>query len=245
VDKRGRLYITGVLFLLIVGGLTYLSKVYSGNFDADGVFYLRSSFIKLAYDHIVLVVVSSLLATLLGVFLGLFVTRRLGREFLPVVNMLASVGQTFPPVAVLALSVPLVGFGAKPTIIALFCYGIFPIVRNTIAGIESVPADIKEAAKGLGMYDLEILFKVEIPMAASIIMAGIRTSVIINIGTATIGATIGAGGFGAPIISGLINDNFYYVLQGGVCVALLAVFADELLHSTVLKLSKFRAASTI
>jgi len=242
MDRRGRLYITGVMLVLTVGGLTYLSNIYGGNFDADGVFYLRSSFIKLTYDHIFLVATSSSLATLFGVFCGIFVTRRAGREFLPVVNMLASVGQTFPPVAVLALAVPLVGFGAKPTIIALLFYGIFPIVRNTIAGIESVPAEIKEAARGVGMYDLEILFKVELPMAASIIMAGVRTSVIINIGTATIGATIGAGGFGAPIVSGLINENFYYVLQGGVCVALLAVFTDQLLLAAVSKLSSFKAA---
>lgn len=242
MDKRGRLFVTGVLFMLVVGGLSYLSDVYSENFDADGIFYLRSSFIKLAYDHILLVLVSSSLAALLGVFFGVFVTRRLGREFLPVVNMLASVGQTFPPVAVLALAVPLVGFGAKPTIIALLCYGIFPIVRNTIAGIESVPGSVKEVMKGVGMYDLEILFKVELPVAASIIMAGIRTSVIINIGTATIGATIGAGGFGAPIVSGLINENFYYVLQGGVCVALLAVFTDQLLQTAVYKLSSYKTS---
>lgn len=92
------------------------------------------------------------------------------------------------------------------------------------------------------MYDLEILFKVELPVAASIIMAGIRTSVIINIGTATIGATIGAGGFGAPIVSGLINENFYYVLQGGVCVALLAVFTDQLLQTAVYKLSSYKTS---
>jgi len=238
MNNRNTTAVTGVLFILTVSGLTYLSSVYGKNFDGEGIFYLRSSFIKLAFDHLILVGVSSVMASLLGVLCGILVTRKSGRGFLPVVNTLASLGQTFPPVAVLALSVPAVGFGAKPTIIALFCYGTFPIVRNTIAGLESVSENIKEAAKGMGMGPADILMKVELPSAAAIIMAGIRTSVIINIGTATIGATIGAGGFGAPIISGLINSNFYYVLEGGVCVALLAVFADQMLHTAQNRFSK-------
>lgn len=223
--------VSGLIFLLTVSSLTLASMLEGGSFDANGVLYLRSSFVKLAWEHLFLVGVSSAAAVVIGVACGIFVTRRAGREFLPVVNTLASIGQTFPPVAVLALAVPLVGFGTKPTIIALLCYGIFPIVRNTIAGLESVPKDAIEAARGMGMYSTEILFKVEIPLAASIIVAGVRTSVIINIGTATIGAAIGAGGFGAPIISGLINSNFYYVLEGGVCVALMAVFIDRLLQT--------------
>ena len=225
-----KLAVSGTLFLVF----TVLLSFASGRVEEELV-YSRSGFVRMALEHVGIVAVSSFAACAAGVSLGMFVTRRAGREFLPVVNMLASIGQTFPPVAVLALSVPLVGFGAKPTIIALICYGIFPIVRNTIAGIESVSAEIREAARGTGMYDREILFKVELPAAASIIMAGVRTSVIINIGTATIGATIGAGGFGAPIISGLINSNFLYVLQGGVCVALLAVFTDQLLYLVSVK----------
>lgn len=222
------LLLTWVLFILAV---TVLSLLPGGEgFDSELKLYSRSSFIMLAYEHIVLVGMSSVLAVIVGVSCGIFVTRGIGVQFLPVVNMLASVGQTFPPVAVLALAVPMVGFGAKPTIIALFCYGIFPIVRNTIAGIESVAEDVKEAAKGIGMSDREVLYKVELPLSVPIIITGVRTSVIINIGTATIGATIGAGGFGAPIISGLINNNLYFILQGGVCVALLAVFIDQLME---------------
>lgn len=223
-----KLTVSGTLFLLLITVLSVLA----GFADAEGFVYMRSGFVNLAAQHLFLVFLSSSAAAVIGIVLGIFVTRRAGREFLPVVNMLASVGQTIPPVAVLALSVPAVGFGAKPTVIALFCYGIFPIVRNTIAGLEAVSPGVKEAARGVGMYDREVLVKVEIPLAASIIIAGVRTSVIINIGTATIGATIGAGGFGAPIISGLINSNFFFVLQGGVCVALLAVFTDEILRKT-------------
>ncbi|ADD69196.1 binding-protein-dependent transport systems inner membrane component [Denitrovibrio acetiphilus DSM 12809] len=238
MNSGRRIAFTGVLFLLAVGSLSIMKGSSGGGFSSEQVLYGRSSFLTLALEHILLVGSSSFAAAVTGVALGVFVTRRAGRSFLPVVNMLASVGQTFPPVAVLALAVPLVGFGREPTVIALFCYGIFPIVRNTITGIESVDKDIRDAARGVGMYDREVLFRVELPLAASIIIAGIRTSVIINIGTATIGATIGAGGFGAPIISGLINNNFYFVLQGGICVALLAIFSDQIFEFAVMKFKR-------
>jgi len=225
VNSKVRLIVPGAALVIVISLLSFYSSP-----ERSDMIYIRTDFFRLAFDHIFLVASSSAAACSAGVFLGVFVTRDSGRGFLPVVNMLASLGQTFPPVAVLAIAVPLVGFGAKPTVIALICYGIFPIVRNTIAGLETVSPDVKEAAEGMGMTKLNMLFKVELPLSAPIIIAGIRTSVIINIGTAAIGATIGAGGFGAPIISGLINNNFYYVLQGGLCVALLAVFADELLN---------------
>jgi osmoprotectant transport system permease protein len=229
MDKNRQLATVTILFITAVGGLTYIKGIYSEYLNAETVLYLRSSFAKLALQHFTLVASSGVLAITAGLGLGIFVTRSFGRQFLPVVNTIASLGQTIPPVAVLALSVPAVGFGAKPTIIALFCYGVFPIVRNTITGIESVPQDVKDAAKGLGMSKTDILKKIELPLSMGVIMAGVRTSVIINIGTATIGATIGAGGFGAPIISGLINNNFFYVLEGGVCVGLMAVMTDMLL----------------
>ncbi|MGB3223079.1 MAG: ABC transporter permease, partial [Desulforhopalus sp.] len=158
------------------------------------------------------------------------VTRTYGREFLPALNNLVSIGQTFPPLAVLALAVPAVGFGAKPTIIALFLYGLLPIVRNTISGLQAVDPAIREAATGMGMSELQALWKVEMPLSFHVIMAGIKTSVIINIGTATIGATIGAGGLGAPIITGLASDNPAFILQGSIIAALFAIIVDALLE---------------
>ena len=192
----------------------------------DKLVYSRAPLWELVLQHANLVAVSSFLATLVGAGLGIFVTRRQGKEFLPVVNSLVSIGQTFPPVAVLAVSVPAVGFGYQPTIIALFLYGLLPIVRNTISGLESVRREIHESAQGMGLTPLQILFWVELPLARKVIVAGIRTSVVINIGTATIGATIGAGGLGVPIIAGLNSDNTAFILQGAVLSGLFAILAD-------------------
>jgi osmoprotectant transport system permease protein len=148
---------------------------------------------------------------------------------LPIVNDLTSIGQTIPPVAVLALAVPFFGFGLVPTVIALFLYGLLPVTRNTIAGISAVPPNLIEVALGMGMDRIKVLARVEIPLAARVILAGIRTSVVINVGTAMIGAVIGAGGLGSPIIAGLVQFNTAYVIEGAVPAALLAVLLDQLL----------------
>jgi len=199
----------------------------------DPVVYPLAPFPQLIGEHILLVFVSSALATLLGVFMGIAVTRPWGRDFLPSVSALASMGQTFPPVAVLAIAVPVVGFGFKPTIIALFLYGLLPVLRNTITGIESVSPDILEASRGMGMKPHQVLILIEIPLATPIIIAGIRVSTVINIGTAALGATIGAGGLGKPIIAGLIGENPAFILEGAILVALLALIVDTGLGMTV------------
>jgi osmoprotectant transport system permease protein len=199
----------------------------------QSVVYPLAPFSQLVWEHIVLVFFSSALATLMGVGIGIALTRTWGRDFLPPVSALASIGQTFPPVAVLAIAVPVVGFGFKPTVIALFLYGLLPVLRNTLAGIESVSPDVIEAARGMGMKPHQILFKVEIPLSAPIIIAGVRVSTVINIGTAALGATIGAGGLGKPIIAGLIGENPAYILEGAILVGFLAIIVDRLLGMAV------------
>jgi osmoprotectant transport system permease protein len=154
------------------------------------------------------------------------VTRPRGRQFLPVAEKLAAVVQTFPPAAVLALSVPALGFGFSPTIAALFLYSVLPILRNTLGGLASVSTDAVDAARGMGMTPAQVLGKVELPLALPVILAGVRTAVIVNVGTATIGATIGAGGLGAPIISGLVNQNPAFLAEGTIIVGLLALTID-------------------
>ena len=197
--------------------------------DVPEYLYPRVGLWTLTWQHCVLVSVSSTLSILVGMGMGILTTRSFGRDFLPAVNSLVSVGQTFPPVAVLALAVPSVGFGAEPAIIALFLYGLLPVVRNTVGGLEAVTPAVREAAMGMGMTELQALWRVELPLSAKVIMAGIRTSVVINIGTATIGATIGAGGLGAPIITGLASDNTAFILQGSILAALFAIIADAAL----------------
>ena len=220
---------TAAFFLLIANtgwwetGLRFLFPAESS------VLHPRGSLLVLVFEHLRLVAISSSLTIIIGVPVGIWVTRPGGRSFLPIVTDITSFGQTFPPVAVLALAVPLLGFGLWPTVIALFLYGLLPVVRNTIAGLRSVPPTMVEAAYGLGMSRMQTLLRVEIPLSARVIFAGVRISVIINIGTAMIGAVIGAGGLGSPIIAGLVQDNLAFVLEGAVPAALLAILADQIL----------------
>jgi osmoprotectant transport system permease protein len=194
--------------------------------DLHDVLYPRADPAWLVGEHLLLVGVSSLVAIVVGVGAGILVTRPRGLPFLPVAERLAAVVQTFPPAAVLALSVPALGFGFKPTIAALFLYSVLPIVRNTLGGLASVSADTVDAARGMGMTPSQVLARVELPLALPVILAGVRTSVIVNVGTATIGATIGAGGLGAPIISGLVNQNPAFLAEGTIIVGLLALTID-------------------
>ena len=141
-------------------------------------------------------------------------------------SSLAAIVQTFPPAAVLAIVVPLAGFGLIPTVIALTLYGLLPVVQNTIAGLDTIPPDTLEAARGAGLSPAQVLWRVEMPLAMRLIIAGIRVSVIINIGTATIGSTVGAQSLGTPIIAGLVGNNIAYVIQGAILVGLLAILSD-------------------
>jgi osmoprotectant transport system permease protein len=191
------------------------------------VIYNQGSLLALTLSHLRIVFLATLASMILAVALGIFVTRPKGREFLPLSRSLVNIGQTFPPIAVLAIAVPLVGFGEKPTFIALFLYGLLPIFENTLTGLTGVSPQTLEAAKGMGMSPRQRLFQVELPLALPVILAGIRLSVIISLGTATIGSTVAAKGLGEVIIAGLQSNNVAFILQGGLVVALLAVLIHD------------------
>lgn len=215
------------LLVVVTFGLSELKPVFSALFPAlDRPVYTQDSFFSLMLAHLKIVSLSSSAAILVGVAAGIFATRRSGLEFRPLIETLVSVGQTFPPVAILAVAVPLTGFGEVPALIALALYGVLPVLQATLAGIESVPAAAREAAEGLGMHPWQRLLGIELPLAAPVILAGVRTSVIINIGTAAVASTVGAKTLGLPIIVGLSGFNTAYVLQGAVLVGLLAVTVD-------------------
>ncbi|MBI4268017.1 MAG: ABC transporter permease [Chloroflexi bacterium] len=230
LTRWGLLAILSGVFILLLSQMSWWETMLRLIFPKQGaVIYPRASLLVLTGEHMALVAISSALTILVAVPLGIWVTHPAGRNFLPIVNDLTSFGQTFPPVAVLALAVPMFGFGLVPTVIALFLYGLLPVVRNTIAGLKAVPASILEVAYGMGMSRTQTLLRVELPLAEPIILAGIRTSVIINVGTAMIGAVIGAGGLGSPIIAGLVQFNTAYVIEGALPAAFLAVLLDQLL----------------
>ena len=185
--------------------------------------YNQGSLLSLTLSHLATVFAATLAATIVAVGLAILVTRPIGAEFLPLSRSLVNIGQTFPPVAVLALAVPAVGFGEKPTLIALFLYGLLPIFENAMTGLSTLPPAIVEAARGTGMTGWQRLIKVELPLALPVVLAGIRLSVTISLATATIGSTVAAKTLGEVIIAGLQSNNLAFVLQGGLVVAVLAV----------------------
>lgn len=185
--------------------------------------YNQGSLLSLTLSHLATVFAATLAATIVAVGLAILVTRPIGAEFLPLSRSLVNIGQTFPPVAVLALAVPAVGFGEKPTLIALFLYGLLPIFENAMTGLSTLPPAIVEAARGTGMTGWQRLTKVEMPLALPVVLAGIRLSVTISLATATIGSTVAAKTLGEVIIAGLQSNNLAFVLQGGLVVAVLAV----------------------
>ena len=185
-----------------------------------------SEIIALTGEHIFLVFISTAIAVLVGVPLGILLTRKKSLQT-PVLGF-ANVMQTVPSLALFGLLIPIsfIGIGVKPAIIALSLYALLPVIRNTVTGILSVDAKIKEAATAMGMTDRQILHQVEMPLAMPVILTGIRVAVVINVGVATIAAVVGAGGLGTYIFRGLRQNDDNLLLAGAIFSALLALLAD-------------------
>ncbi len=176
------------------------------------------------FEHLALVAISLGAAILVALPLGIQAARspRMGQVVLAVTGVL----QTMPSLALFVLLIPLFGIGAKPAIAALFLYSLLPIVRNTHAGLVDIPRPLRESAIALGLPERARLRLVELPLATRSILAGIKTAAVINVGTATLGALIGAGGYGQPILTGIRRDDFGLILEGAVPAAVLALAAQ-------------------
>jgi osmoprotectant transport system permease protein len=185
-------------------------------------------------EHIGLTFISLFIAVVIGLPLGIFIARK--KQFSGTVLGIAGVLQTIPSIALLGFMIPLLGIGAKPAIVALFLYALLPIIRNTYTGITGVDASVKEAALAMGMSLRQVLFKVELPLAMPVILAGIRTATVINVGVATLASYIAAGGLGEFIFGGISLNNSNMILAGAIPAALLAILFDFLL-SIVQKIS--------
>ncbi len=173
-------------------------------------------------EHVALVSISLAAAILVAIPLGIVAARRprLGAVILTMVGVI----QTIPSLALLVFMIPWLGIGAKPALVALFLYSLLPIVRNTATGLRDIPNSLRESAEALGLPPRARLVKIELPMASRAILAGIKTAAVINVGTATIGALIGAGGFGQPILTGIRRDDLRMILfEGAIPAALLAL----------------------
>src|SRR6266498_1842814 len=187
----------------------------------------RSEALQLTFEHLLLVLVATGAAAVVGIPVGIVLTRRasLAKPVLAVANVL----QTIPSLALFGFLIPVLGsygIGRVPAIIALFLYSLLPIIRNTYTGINGVDSAVREAARGMGMTDWQMLTQVELPLALNVIVAGLRVATVISIGTATIAAAIGAGGLGTYIFRGLrMNDNVL-ILAGALPAAIMALGAD-------------------
>ncbi len=187
----------------------------------------RNEVLQLTLEHLLLVAIATLAAALVGIPIGILLTRKpaLSKPALAVANIL----QTIPSLALFGFLIPLLGaygIGRLPAIIALFLYSLLPIIRNTFTGISGVDRGVREAARGMGMTDWQMLIQVELPLALNVIIAGLRVATVISVGTATIAAAIGAGGLGMYIFRGLrMNDNTL-ILAGAIPAALMALAAD-------------------
>jgi osmoprotectant transport system permease protein len=195
-------------------------------------FYVENSreVLGLLGQHVLLVLVSTTIAVAIGLPLGILLTRRPSWRR-PVLG-LANVFQTIPSLALFGFLIPLPllgGIGARTAIVALVVYALLPIVRNTYTGIAGVDPAVREAGRGMGMTDGELLRLVELPLAASVILAGIRVATVVGVGTATIAAAIGAGGLGVYIFRGVAVVDDRLILAGALPAALLALAADGLL----------------
>jgi len=177
-------------------------------------------------DHLVLVGLSLGAAILISIPLGVAAARN--RRFGQIILGLTGILQTIPSLALFVFMIPFLGIGGPPAVVALFLYSLLPIVRNTQAGLLGIDAAIVESARAMGLADGARLRLVELPLAMRLIMAGIKTSAVINIGTATLGALIGAGGYGQPILTGIRLDDTSLILEGAVPAAVMALAAQGL-----------------
>lgn len=185
-----------------------------------------SRLFKNTADHLILVVLSLFFAIITAVPLGIISYKNdsLGK----IVLGLTGIIQTVPSIALLVFMIPFLGIGFLPAVVALFLYSLLPIIRNTYSGLEDVSIDVKESARAIGLPSSARLKLVELPIASRSILAGIKTSAVINVGTATLAALIGAGGFGQPIFTGIRLDDIGLILQGAAPAAVLALIVQGL-----------------
>ncbi|WP_426768016.1 osmoprotectant ABC transporter permease OsmY [Erwinia aphidicola] len=202
----------------------------------------RVDLIYLGQQHMKLVFWSLLFALLIGIPSGILLSRPFARRWAEYVMQIFNVGNTLPPLAVLALAMVVIGIGDRPAIIALFLASLLPIVRNTYAGLCSVPASLLEAADGIGMTKGQRLYQVELPNAWPVMLSGIRVATAINVGTAPLAFLIGASSYGELIFPGIYLNDFPTLILGAAATALFALILDMLLAGLGRLLSPHNAA---
>ena len=187
----------------------------------------REWFLELFGQHLKIAGIAIVLAGIMGLLLGIFIAEK---EFMaPVILTLANIFYTIPSISLLGILIPFTGIGDKTAIIALTLYGLMPMIRNTYTGICGVSQEIIQAARGMGSTDIQILFRIKLPLALGVILAGVRNMVVMTLSVTAIAAFIGAGGLGVAIYRGITIYNPALTFAGSVLIALLALIADLLL----------------
>ncbi len=221
---------------MMIVTIVYFVNNPGGNMEARILNY--ENVIKMFREHILLVAMGAGAAILTSVPLGILITRPSLRRFAPFIDNPVNIAQTVPGLAILALFFTYLGMGWRTAVFALWLYSLLPILRNTSIGIQSIDPGVMEAAKGMGMRPWRILTKIEIPLALPIIMAGIRTSVVVCVGSAALSTFIGAGGLGDLIVTGISLIRYNIIYAGAILSALLAILLDNLLGSLELYLQR-------
>lgn len=229
---RKRALLPLLLFGVALLALPWSGPVFAALFpDAAQPIYPRESFATLALAHAGLVIGSLVPAAAIGIGLGVAATRPGAREVRSIADALVGFAQAVPPVAVITIAVPVLGFGALPALLALVCYATLPVLRATTGALATVAPDVLDAARGSGMTPRQTLWQVELPLAAGPILAGLRVAAVLAVATAAVGAVAGASCLGTPIIAGLVNGNPAWVIQGALLTGLMAFAVDGLLVS--------------
>jgi len=214
----------GLLVLVLVAVLLYVRTAQLDDIEARLLDTHR--LVTATLRHLQLVVVSSVVVVALAVPLGVLATRPRARRIAPVIIGIGNIAQGLPSLGVLVLLAVTVGIGFRPVIVALVVYAFLPILRNTIIGLQQVDAFVVESARGMGMPSGAVLRRIELPLAVPVILAGVRTAAVINVGSATIAALINAGGLGEIIYQGITLNRTTVIVVGSILTAVLALALD-------------------
>jgi osmoprotectant transport system permease protein len=212
--------------VLAAAAVAVVAWAYRGAVGAEVGVLATGKLAERIREHIALCAVSTGLAVLAAVPAGIGATRPGLRRLAPPLLFVANVGQSVPTIAVLALAFSVTGIGFRTAVIGLWAYSLLPVLRNTVAGLTGVDPATVEAARGMGMSPAQVLGRVEVPLAWPVIMAGIRTAAVVNVGTAALATFVGAGGLGELITVGLDNQRDRVLYTGAALTALLALTVD-------------------
>ncbi len=227
IQKSGPVLVPFLSLAAMIALIVYMVNNPGGAIEARLLTY--SNLLRMFREHITLVLVGSGAAILTSVPLGILITRPAMRKYTPLIDNPVNVAQTVPGLAILALFLTIFGLGFRTAVFALWLYSLLPILRNTSIGIQAIEPGIIEAARGMGMRPWRILIRIELPLALPIIMAGIKTAMVVLVGSAALSTFIGAGGLGELIVTGIDLMRPSLIYTGAILSALLAILLDNLL----------------